>query len=219
VWEIFDVIVDAVTSSAMGFVLCHKCETLLKYNISSGISSLKRHADSGCQKKENSERHVADRDLKKRVTKLCVEMCAKDCRPFSTVAGEGFKNLAQELLDIGATKGKINANDLLPHPTTISRNVRAVTEGLREKVIPEVDAKMSKGQCHCTSDMWCDKHTHLSYIAVTAHYIDNEWAMKNTLLLLNDYPVEEDHSGLKIIDEVCTGRAELIKPISGSVRA
>jgi len=53
--------------------------------------------------------------------------------------------------------------------------------------------------------MWSDKHSQSSYTAVTAHYIDQDWSMKNVLLVLNEYPIEEDHSGVKIIEEVRKG--------------
>jgi len=202
VWDSYDV-VNTITSAAVGYVRCHKCESLFKHNSSIGVSSLKRHADSNCQKRAPGDRRKSNNELKKRVTKLCVEMCARDCRPFNTVAGEVFKKLAQGLVDIGAKIGNVDATDLLPTPPTISRNVRTVTEELRQKVVSEVSTAMSESRCHCTSDMWSDKHSQSSYTAVTAHYIDQDWIMKNVLLALNEYPIEEDHSGVKIIEEVC----------------
>jgi len=123
VWDSYDV-VNPITSAAVDYVRCHKCESLFKHNSSTGVSSLKRHAD--CQKRAPGDRSKSNNELKKRMTKLCVEMCARDCRPFNTgAAGEGFKKLAQGLVDIGAKVGNVDATDL-PVPT--SRNVRTVTD-------------------------------------------------------------------------------------------
>lgn len=64
--------------------------------------------------------------IKKLTTNKLVEFCAKDIRPFEIVLGEGFKNIAQHLWSMGALCGDMDVTNVLPHPTTISRNVAAV---------------------------------------------------------------------------------------------
>jgi len=71
------------------------------------------------------------------------------------------------------------------------------------KLIPEVRQAMRKGQCGCTTDMWSDKFQNLSYTAVTAHYVNPQWRLKNVLLILNAFPIEEAHTGENILEEVC----------------
>ncbi len=39
---------------------------------------------------------------------------------FPTVAGRGFVDLAQDLINVGATYGCVSAERVLPDPTTIS---------------------------------------------------------------------------------------------------
>ena len=43
--------------------------------------------------------------IKDRIIEACVELCALDCRPFDTVSGEGFINLAKQLMNVGALMG------------------------------------------------------------------------------------------------------------------
>jgi hypothetical protein len=41
---------------------------------------------------------------------------------------EGFKQFGQFLLDVGANYGKIDITDILPHPTTVSRQIETTTK-------------------------------------------------------------------------------------------
>ena len=43
--------------------------------------------------------------IKDRIIEACVEPCALDGRPFDTVSGEGFINLAKQLINAGALMG------------------------------------------------------------------------------------------------------------------
>lgn len=43
-----------------------------------------------------------------------------DIRPFETVAENGFIEVAQELINVDATHGRLSATSLFPDPTTIS---------------------------------------------------------------------------------------------------
>jgi hypothetical protein len=46
------------------------------------------------------------------------------CRPFSIADGDGFKDLAKQLVSIGATYGEIDDIDqILPCATTVSRHL------------------------------------------------------------------------------------------------
>lgn len=59
--------------------------------------------------------------IQKRITEACVEYCAIDGRCFESISGVGFRNLAKQLLNAGATLGtSVNINKLLPNPTTVS---------------------------------------------------------------------------------------------------
>jgi hypothetical protein len=66
---------------------------------------------------------------REKVTSACVKMCAQDFRPFHAVGCEGFVNLVQQCMDIAnKSHGRMLAKDLLPSPSTVSRNVQAVQD-------------------------------------------------------------------------------------------
>jgi hypothetical protein len=65
-------------------------------------------------------------------------MCAVDMRPFMFMKGKDFLNFAQNLINIGATFGRINVTDVLPHRTTVSNHVLSVHSSLKEKFIEKL---------------------------------------------------------------------------------
>ena len=44
--------------------------------------------------------------------------CCKDMRSFRTVQGKGFIDMIQAIINLAGVKGKINAKELLPSPST-----------------------------------------------------------------------------------------------------
>lgn len=68
-----------------------------------------------------------------------VKFCAQDIRPFNSVSGSGFLDLAQFFLDCGAQHGKIDARELLPSRVTISRHVHQMASELRTQIKPELE--------------------------------------------------------------------------------
>lgn len=59
--------------------------------------------------------------VQKHITEACVEYCAIEGRPFESVAGAGFQNLAKQIMHAGATLGtSVSISELLHHPTTVS---------------------------------------------------------------------------------------------------
>jgi len=95
-----------------------------------GNSALQRHVDRVCKSPgllqpsitafAGSSRKTPQR-AKQKLTEKCVEYCCKDIRPFRSIEGGGFIELAQQLINIGATYGSVAAQDVLPDPTTVSK--------------------------------------------------------------------------------------------------
>ena len=55
-----------------------------------------------------------------------MELVATDNREFELVAGDGFINLAQTILDVGKQLPKshnLDVYDLIPHPITVSKAI------------------------------------------------------------------------------------------------
>jgi len=53
----------------------------------------------------------------------CIKFVCQDILPMDIVSGPRFKDLASYLIKLRSQFGQIDVDDLLPHPTTISRNL------------------------------------------------------------------------------------------------
>ena len=96
--------------------------------------------------------------------------------------------LAFQILDVQYNSTKpLNAQDLLPSKTTLQRRVQDMASAARTSVTEEVQANLSDRLICVTTDMWTDQYKQLPYITATAHYIDNDWKMKDLVLFTTSF--------------------------------
>ncbi|CAF2058966.1 unnamed protein product [Rotaria magnacalcarata] len=168
------------------YIMCLQCKSVLRWAKDHGTRvmtphncskpkpvsttpSRQRTISSYCEQPSLSKECSS---IQKRITETCVEYCAVDGRPFESVAGSGFQKLAKQLIYAGATLGtSINSSELLPHPSTISRNVEHVYLNLKKQLI----SLCAPLECFCiTCDFWTAKITGVHYGGISLHYIDEE---------------------------------------------
>lgn len=121
-------------------------------------------------------------NLKRTLTSKIVEFCGKDVRPMEVISGDGFKNLAQCLVEIGAKHGNIDVKTILPHPTTVSRHIIDVKNALHEELFSMIRNAMLNSECSATTDMWTDDFKKNSFISMTVHFFDENFILKKYLL-------------------------------------
>jgi hypothetical protein len=142
-WSYFLSIVTLVDGDkqVIPFVSCKKCTAVLSYDsVKGGTSHLRRHVD-GCSVPTSGQSSISNffkgsglpKAAKDLVTSSCVNFVCKDMRPFSVVSGDGFLEVAQSLINVGVRYGQVKASDVIPHRTTISRQV-----DLRAKAIKKM---------------------------------------------------------------------------------
>ncbi|KAL2101911.1 hypothetical protein ACEWY4_003672 [Coilia grayii] len=111
-------------------------------------------------------------------------------RPFDTVSGEGFHQVAQTLIDIGAKFGAVDATAILPHRQTVCDRAKAQASIDKEKLSEAIQrAISSNGGIAVTTDMWTDEFKKRAYTVLTSHYIC-DWELVNRILAT----VEFDHT-------------------------
>lgn len=139
--------------------------------------------------------------LKKDLTTKIVEFCAKDVRPMEIISGQGFTNLAQFLIELGATHGNIVISTILPHPTTVSRHVADVKKDWHAKLFPVLKKAVANDECSSTSDMWTDKYKINPFLVMTAHFFDDNFVLEKHVLFTSKFS-REDKTGINILKEL-----------------
>jgi hypothetical protein len=204
------VVWDYFTKKSETSAVCKKCQKTLSM-LYGNTSALRRHLlthpsislPSLTESTPTSQRSrtVANQSIRKfcslpenaqaRITAKIGEMMVRDLQPFSIVEDPGFRALLSHIVP-GYT---------IPDARTFSRQIvpRIHAEAVaRAKKLLTVDLECLRGMSF-TSDMWTSKNND-SYLALTAHYVNNSFEMKNVLLGVRN--VQESHTASNIKDHL-----------------
>ena len=100
-WKIFVIVFDKKTDKPQ-CAQCSKCKHFMSYiGSSSGNTHLNRHTCAAQSQPQPSITSMfkttkCPLSVKSRLTDKAANMCGRDLKPFNTVAGDGFKQFAQE---------------------------------------------------------------------------------------------------------------------------
>lgn len=189
VWSIFGKIKTDAGVELDNIVACRTCWNIYKFNKNS-TSNLVRHK---CYANLKTNVPIAKTevsvDLKHAGTKILTQWVIGDCRSFKMVEDTGLQKFSEFLISIGAKYGPhVNVQTLIPHPTTISRNIRGLYDSTLAKVKNDLNFQNSIG-FGLTSDIWTDNFVRTSYVSLTVHYI-KDGELVNRLLGLSSFKGE-----------------------------
>uniref|UniRef100_A0A3P9CYL1 HAT C-terminal dimerisation domain-containing protein n=1 Tax=Maylandia zebra TaxID=106582 RepID=A0A3P9CYL1_9CICH len=110
----------------------------------------------------------------------------------------GFTQLAQHLVDTAARIGKFDVCEILPHPTTVSRNVEMRAQSLRKHVVEEITATISKFGCAVTADIWTETYRKTSFLSATIHYVNEQSELHSRVLFAAPFDPSTSKTGENI---------------------
>lgn len=173
VWDFFSRVQKENGDEEVGIVACKVCFAVYKFvGSTSNLVKHKCYAVSLC-KLNNASKVEVNQETKQEGVEVVTEWIVKNCRSFKIIDDSGLKRFASFLIKVGATFGSsVDIDKLLPHPTTISRNVSMIYESR----IGPIKDKIAKFKCFgysITSDIWTDNYLKSSYLSCTIHYIKN----------------------------------------------
>ena len=196
-WDHFKIVRQISDKAIMEFVQCQTCDAVLTYKAKNGSDNFKKHSKSckgQCTAQENIVNKVFKANItnkhKKKMTKAAVTMVALNLCPFVTIAGTGFKEFLHVCMEIAQdVQGKVDLQDLLPHATTISQNVKTYADKAREGLAAELKCILEEHiGVTFTTDMTTKDFTKISYSALTCHYIDSKWKLYNVVMGCKESP-------------------------------
>lgn len=203
VWGTFGQIKFSQNTLIKGKVACRTCFAVLNYHYSWGTSNLLNHQQS-CENQKNAKGDLVEgsvlSDIRRDVKNDVVKFMCQDLKPFKTISGNGFKNLIDKIITVGARFGdSLTAHEILPHPTTVSRAIPEVANDhrmkLREKLMKTIETGIG-----VTLDVWTDSYNQRSYININAHFFAENTLQERTLCvkLLDKF----EKTGANILNEI-----------------
>src|ERR1044071_7256297 len=119
----------------IGFVICKNCEHIFLYNYKSGTSTLKCHKCPSNEKQQKITSYWTSKNFptaaKELTSQKIIDFVCKDLHPFEIISGQGFREFAQEMINIGSIYGCLQVDEIFSHPTTISRNIIKEAEAVK----------------------------------------------------------------------------------------
>lgn len=132
------------------------------------------------------------------MTEKCVSFCCTDIRPFNIVNGEGFKELEQELINVGAVYGRVPVNSVIARHVTIAKRCTDMAEEKREALVQKLKTLLKDGTVAMTTGMWTEDYRKISYLTITCHFISKDMELVNKTLTTTMFPLEEAKTGENI---------------------
>lgn len=121
--------------------------------------------------KPNTPKVEVDSETKTYLLQIFTEWTIESCRPFKIVEDSVFTKITEYLISIGAKfESNVYVQTLLPHPTTISRNISKVHNSHFHNIKTEILSVKCIGY-GLTSDLWKDDYLRKTYLAFTIQYI------------------------------------------------
>ncbi|KAK9045232.1 hypothetical protein V6N11_059119 [Hibiscus sabdariffa] len=74
----------------------------------------------------------------------------------------------------------------MPSRNTVKKDILDMFEKEKEKTLSKLEA--NEGRIAITTDMWTADHQNRGYMAVTAHYIDDEWTLQKRIIRFEYVP-------------------------------
>ena len=188
-WTYFDL----VHVNGVQMAKCKTCKKILSYKGSSGTSHLLKHAKKTCSSRHlnlasnqsqlkvkreiDGSTYLAVNERPKKVVfdqevsrKELMKMVVMHEYPLSMVDHIGFRNFVRSLND----NFKMISRNTLKNDVIKTYN----TERSSLKVLLE----RNEGRIAITTDMWTASTQKKGYMAVTSHFIDEEWVLHNRTL-------------------------------------
>lgn len=185
VWQKFKLILNENDEIIKGVVGCQYCLQVMSYHShKTGTSSLIKHICSTINVPACSTRPVKSYCEKLKIPSsedkfkymnMIVKYVCKDLRPLQFISS-GFIELAQNFIDTGAQFGRVDANELLPDPSTLERAVKRIAAEEKTKLISEIKPRLLEAGGAITLD------TSKNYLRLTLYYIDQTWLLKDKVL-------------------------------------
>lgn len=176
-------------------VICSKCSLIYKYNSkTTGTNHILKHRCLSNDANPSMDGFVSIRNvnilsndknrIKKAATNFIHLKIYDHLNPSMVLV---FLELVKVFIYIGAKYGNLSDNDLrnvIPSPQTISRNVSSKAISIKANSHTFIKEITIKRGLAMTMNLWTDSIRRVSYLSLTAHYIDET---SNSELKLNEH--------------------------------
>ncbi|CAF1391214.1 unnamed protein product [Rotaria sordida] len=192
----------------IGFASCNNCKKTFVYNSNSGTSHLKEHSctsnliqtsTTSVMKQPTVEQYLTVQknlttDQSTVIKDLIARWICTDIRPFSIIEDGGLRLLIQECVKLGSLYGNIHVDNILRGRTTISNHIYKLADTSRQQIKLILQEPYNSGCLSISPDFWNDKHRQISYLGVSATFVDSNYHYYTIDLLCRPFEAPDKSS-------------------------
>ena len=173
-------------------VQCSRCTRILTYKQKqNGNRNLSRHLES-CLRDVRTSQDKLDPPAaaKRQFCDVAAKWVALGLRAPEQFSDPATVLLIQKCLDLGfmyAGYGRLDAEKLIPHPSTVAEEVKTQAKAARAETVKEVEPLLRAYKCSATADCWTDEHSQDHYAVLTTHFM-KQWDLNDRLLFARPLP-------------------------------
>ncbi|CAF1207983.1 unnamed protein product [Adineta ricciae] len=110
----------------------------------------------------------------KRMKDLQAQWICKDIRSFTIIEDDGFRQIAQELVSLGAKHGNFNVTGVLRSAKVIGSHIHDVSRSYREILREKLAEPLANQALVVCPDLWTDAIRQISYMGISASFITSD---------------------------------------------
>lgn len=210
VWDRFHIIFNTIVNEVINnFVKCTHCGDFVEYN-GNTTSNLLNHKCRNMNKKSIFEEQAKvqrqfDRKDIDAIRNATVKFVSFDIRPFFAIEGEGLLDLLMTMAEVGSRYQNISREDirqLIPSRRTVKRHTEIKGDEMKDLIKKHFrEALTCPGGFSCTIDIWTEKHSHISYLGMTAHLsLPVNEGIRKLMYLFNINAIKAERLNAEAID-------------------
>ena len=102
-----------------------------------------------------------------------------------------MRQLLQTAVNVGAACGRVDAEKLIPDPTTVARCIASEAKVARQQVTIEILPYIEDNLASATTDNWTN-HVQEHYMTITLHYITKFWILMRRILVMINVGTDDE---------------------------
>lgn len=173
----FRVMSETGTDRELPWVQCKVCLMIEPHSKNSSTNKLNRHSKKCSTTCQPPTQGILDKagpsnpTPKQSFVEATVDFVCSSGVAFNALSGPHFEQLIDAAMLIARQNPGFTTKDIIPHPTTIARNVKLSADRARLEIMPDIRESINSGEASAATDMYTNDMTKISYLALSIHFV------------------------------------------------
>lgn len=187
------------------FCACKNCNKVYAYKATNGTSFGTKNLLEHIQKCKTTGKQLnlhQTMTLKRKlmpvdqqnIKELEVKFCAGGYHSFRSVEQDGFQQLLQACVDLGAKYGKLNVKDVLVGRMSVARETVVMAGFVKKQILSRLKEPIDDETVAVCVDLYTDDYRKRSYLDIHAVWIDRNFNFQHAIIAVRHFGTQSHTS-------------------------